>query len=172
MDFRDKFKGVEKPQLIPELRFTPYTPRESSEKLGIKWQDVVMLYEEGYLSFDPEKTIIESEEQSLEWDFLARLIAGGCQKDQLALLLKDLEPPYAYDIRRIYFDWAFKKWRTIPRLKSLAAFVEDAIDETFDDDDIDTLYELSSSIETAIEVMNNEIALYGRRRDGEEKDPE
>ena len=164
MDFSEKFNSINKPELIDGLKFTPYSPRESSKNLGVKWQNVVMLYDEGFLSFDPETTLIETEAQSWEWDFLVRLLRGGCNRDQLKDMLKNLEAPYCYDIRKIYYDWALKQWRRIPRLKTLAAFVEDAISDTFDDDDINTLWDLYSSVESAIEVMQEEINS-GLRRD-------
>lgn len=167
LNLKDKFNTIAKPKIIPGLEISAYDPKESAERYGAKWSAIIELFENGMLSFDPETTKIETQEQSYEWDFLARLIARGCSVELLEKMLKDLDKPYVYELRKIYYDWAQGVWKTIPKLDSLAAFIESASEDTWDDDDIDTLYELSSSIETAIEVMNDEIALYGKRSDQE-----
>lgn len=167
MDFKDKFNAIAKPKIVPDLKISAYDPKESAEQYGAKWSAIIELFENDMLSFDPETNKIETQEQSYEWDFLARLIARGCSVKLLKEMLKDLDKPYVYELRKIYYDWSQGVWRTIPKLDSLAAFIESASEDTWDDDDINTLYELSSSIETAIEVMNDEIALFGKRSDQE-----
>jgi len=165
LNLKDKFNSIAKPKIIPDLQFKPYDARESAAQLGAKWSAMIELFENDVLSFNPETTKIETQEQSYEWDFVARLIARGCSVKLLKEMLKGLDKPYVYELRKIYYDWARGVWKTIPKLDSLAAFVESASEDTWDDDDIDALYELSSSIETAIEVMNGEIALYGKRNE-------
>ena len=167
LNLKDKFNSIAKPKIIPNLQFKHYDARASAEKYGAKWRAMIELFENDMLSFDPETNKIETQEQSYEWDFLARLIARGCSVKLLKEMLKGLDKPYVYELRKIYYDWARGVWKTVPKLDSLAAFVESASEDTWDDDDIDTLYELSSSIETAIEVMTGEIALYGKRSDAE-----
>ena len=167
LNLKDKFNSIAKPKIIPNLQFKHYDARASAEKYGAKWRAMIELFENDMLSFDPETNKIETQEQSYEWDFLARLIARGCSVKLLKEMLKGLDKPYVYELRKIYYDWARGVWKTVPKLDSLAAFVESASEDTWDDDDIDALYELSSSIETAMEVMNDEIALYGKRSEEE-----
>ena len=167
LNLKDKFNSIAKPKIIPDLKFTPLDPKESAKKYGAKWSAMIELFENDMLSFDPETSKIETQEQSIEWDFLARLVGRGCTIYLLKEMLKGLDKPYVYELRKIYYDWAQGTWKTIPKLDSVAAFVESASEDTWDDDDLDTLYELSSSIETTIEVMKDEIALYGKRSDQE-----
>ncbi|MBC8554766.1 MAG: hypothetical protein H8D23_34575 [Candidatus Brocadiales bacterium] len=167
MDFRNKFNSIAKPKLIPNIHIKPNDPKALANQYGAGWSSMIQLYEEGILSFDPENTQIETQEQSYEWDFLARLISRGCSVKLLKEMLKGLDKPYVYELRKIYYDWARGVWKTIPRLNSLVDFIESAADDTWTDSDIDTLYELHLSVETSIEVMNDEIALFGKRSEEE-----
>jgi hypothetical protein len=171
LNIKDKFNSIAKPKIIPDLQFKPYDARESAEKYGAKWSAMIELFENDMLSFDPETNKIETQEQSYEWDFLARLTAPGCSVQLLKEMLKGLDKPYVYELKKIYYDWTLGVWKTIPKLDSLAAFVESASEDTWDDDDILTLYDLRDSIDSAIEVMNEEIE-EGLRGPKAEKDAE
>jgi len=92
----------------------PAHPRKLCEEIGLNWWAVLKLYEDGWLSFPPEHTPQLDEAQEAELRFIGSLVLAGCDRNMLTLLLADLPKPYAYDMRRLFFDWTSRCWRLLP----------------------------------------------------------
>ena len=92
----------------------PCTPRGVCEELGLNWWAVLKLFEDGWLSFSPELTKQLDEGQEAELRFIGSLVIAGCDRTMLTVLLHELPKPYAYDVRRLYFDWSTRRWRLLP----------------------------------------------------------
>ena len=92
----------------------PTTPRGVCEEMGLNWWAVLKLYEDGWLSFPPEHTPQLDEAQEAELRFIGSLVVTGCDRNMLSVLLAGLPKPYAYDLKRLYFDWNSRRWRLLP----------------------------------------------------------
>ena len=104
----------------------PTEPRQLCKDLGLNWWAAVKLYEDGWLSFSPEATARLDEAQEAELRFVGTLALAGCDRNMLATLLLELPKPYAYDLKRLYFDWTSRHWRLLPdaRANPEAAFTD------------------------------------------------
>jgi hypothetical protein len=98
---------------MQQLLFPP-SPRLICDELGLNWWAAVKLFEDGWLSFPPEHTHHLDEAQEAELRFVGALVLAGCDRPMVAKLLRGLPRPYAYDLRRIYFDWLEGCWQLIP----------------------------------------------------------
>jgi hypothetical protein len=92
----------------------PSSPRSLCDELGLSWQAALRLQEEGWVSFSLESTAHMDEAQEAELRFLASLVLAGCDRNMLRVLLAGLPPPYAYDLKRLYFEWMSRSWRLLP----------------------------------------------------------
>ena len=135
---------MKKKRLLEDLIVKPLDMRRCAEQIGLKWSEAIRLYEEGFLSFNPDTTAITTDAMSVEFDFLGRLVVAGCNSKLLKILLRDLEKPYIYELRKHYYDWVKGTWQPIPKLNSLVDFIECQIDVAFDNDDINALNLFSS----------------------------
>jgi hypothetical protein len=110
---------------VQELLF-PSSPRSLSEEIGLNWWAVLKLYEDGWLSFPPEHTAHLDEAQEAELRFIGSLVVAGCDRNMLTALLSRLAKPFAYDLKRVYYDWDARRWRLLPdpRAHPEAAFGE------------------------------------------------
>jgi hypothetical protein len=92
----------------------PANPRALCEQMGLNWWAALKLHEDGWLSFFPSATPRLDEVQEAELRFVGSLVIAGCDQGLLPLLLGGLEKPYAYDLGRLYYDWANRRWRLLP----------------------------------------------------------
>ncbi len=92
----------------------PATARVVCDEIGLNSWAALKLFEDGWLSFSPEGTSPLNEAQEAELRFLAGLVLAGCDRNMLTVLLTELPKPYAYDLKRLYFDWAVRRWRALP----------------------------------------------------------
>lgn len=92
----------------------PATPRAICEEIGLNFWAALKLYEEGWLSFSPETTLHIDEAQEAELRFVGSLVITGCDRSMLARMLAGLPKPYAYDLKRLYYDWDAHRWRALP----------------------------------------------------------
>ena len=92
----------------------PANPRALCEQMGLNWWAALKLHEDGWLSFFPPATPRLDELQEAELRFVGSLVIAGCDQSMLPLLLGDLQRPYAYDLSRLYYDWANRRWRLLP----------------------------------------------------------
>lgn len=96
----------------------PSNPRTICDELGLNWWAALKLFEDGFLSFSPEHTLRLDEAQEAELRFIGTLVTAGCERNILRVLLAGLSKPYAYELRRIYFDWYSRRWRLLPDPRS------------------------------------------------------
>jgi hypothetical protein len=92
----------------------PSSPRSVCDEIGLNWQAAMRLEEEGWLSFSLETLWELDEAQEAELRFVGSLVLAGCDRNMLGLLLSSLARPYAYDSKRLYFDWNSRRWRLLP----------------------------------------------------------
>lgn len=92
----------------------PASPRSLCDELGLSWQAALRLQEEGWFSFSLEQTHQLDEAQEAELRCLGTLLLAGCDRSMLAVLLGRLPRPYAYDLKRLYYDWTSRRWRSLP----------------------------------------------------------
>jgi len=83
-------------------------------EMQLDWHSARELWTAGFLSFDPDVTVPGDEAREAEFVFLGSLIAAGLSHAALAVMLRGLRRPFAYDISRIYFDWRARCWRLMP----------------------------------------------------------
>ena len=92
----------------------PANPRALCQDLGLNWWAAIKLYEDGWLSFNPEQVERMDEAQEAELRFVGALVLAGCDRQMLATLLSGLSKPYAYHSTRLYYDWVNRRWRLLP----------------------------------------------------------
>ncbi len=102
---------------LQQLLF-PANPRAVCQEMGLNWLAALKLYEEGWLSFSPENTSRLDEAQEAELRFLGSLVIAGCDPSMLGVMLNGLPKPYAYDVKRLYYDWFGRCWRLLPDLRA------------------------------------------------------
>ena len=96
----------------------PATSRAICDELGLNFWAALKLFEDGWLSFSPEGTSRLDEAQEAELRFVGGLVLAGCDRAMLIVLLSSLPRPYAYDLKRLYYDWAERRWRALPDPRS------------------------------------------------------
>ena len=104
----------------------PATPQAICEEIGLNFWAALKLFEDGWLSFSPETTLHIDEAQEAELRFVGSLVLAGCDRSMLTRLLVSLPKPYAYDLKRLYYDWGAHRWRALPdpRAHPEAAFTD------------------------------------------------
>jgi hypothetical protein len=100
--------------VAPQQLLFANSPRSVCEALGLNWWAALKLYEDGWLSFNPEQTERMDEAQEAELRFVGSLVLAGCDRQMLATLLGGLSKPYAYRSTRLYYDWVARTWRLLP----------------------------------------------------------
>jgi hypothetical protein len=96
----------------------PATSRAVCDELGLNFWAALKLHEDGWISFSPESTLRLDEAQEAELRFVAGLVLVGCDRSMLTVLLSGLPKPYAYDLKRLFFDWSARRWRALPDPRS------------------------------------------------------
>ena len=99
---------------VPQMSIVARDARALCDDLGMKWTEALRLHRDGFLSFDPTHAKSLDESQEAELAFLGSLVAAGCSRPLLRKLLRKLNRPYCYDIRRVFYDWASAKWQLLP----------------------------------------------------------
>ena len=111
---RDDNPQIARVAAAPQQLLFPASPRSVCDEIGLNWQAALRLQEEGWLSFPVESTPQLDEAQEAELRFVGALALAGCDRNVLALLLGGLPRPYAYELKRVYFDWSSRHWRLLP----------------------------------------------------------
>lgn len=131
-------------------------PRVLAALIGLDWSAAMQLYQEDWLSFNPETAIINNGNDKAEFLFLGAMVAAGCESPMLKRLLSGLERPYRYDLRRIYYDWEERIWKDLSAYSSPEQYLEQVISDLEEDGDIDTLMEIADRLDDAIEFLEDE----------------
>lgn len=127
----------------------PNTPRAVCEHLGLNWWAALKLWDNGWLSFDPDNTPALDEAQEQELRFVGSLVARGCDPAMLRRLLHGLTKPYSYRSDRMYYDWASGSWRLLPGADP-ESICSAWIDELKEQGDRETLSDLAWKIKRAL----------------------
>jgi len=93
-----------------QLSLFSYNAQKIADSLGLDWWTVRKLYDDGWLSFDPDTTPIDRDSMAAELHFLGSLVAAGCDARMLKRMLEGLERPYRYDTGRMFYDWHGRQW--------------------------------------------------------------
>jgi len=118
----------------------PSTPRAVCDQLGLNWWAALKLFEDGWLCFSPEDTLVLDEAQEAELRFVGSLVVGGCDSSMLSSLLSGLPKPYSYRGDLIYYDWPARRWRLIPQASSHPeAIFADWLDTLVENGDLSSL---------------------------------
>lgn len=129
----------------------PHSSRTVCEEIGLNWWAALKLRAAGWLSFDPEVHSALDESQEAELRFVGALVVAGCDDAMLHRLLDGLSKPYSYRPGEIYFDWAQREWRHLPKSdiepeKIFSAWLEHLRDNS----EVETLQSLAREIESAL----------------------
>jgi len=145
----------------------PANPRAICEQMNLNWWAAAKLSEDGWLSFSPADTPRLDEAQEAELRFVGALVAAGCDRGMLAILLSGLAKPYAYDGERIYYDWALRRWRLLPDADAHpeAVFTDwlDTLVETRDLDSLSGILELGQDAVSRVRVQGSPLELHPGR---------
>lgn len=138
-----------------ELLF-PKSTWDLCKEIGLDQWAASKLHDDGWLSFDPEATNSLSEQQECELRFIGSLVTGGLSPNLLPEILEGLNKPYIYEGRKIYYDWAEKRWRLIPEvLNEIETQFEEWIDDLVNEGNSDALKDMQEKIETALKSCAN-----------------
>jgi hypothetical protein len=129
------------------------TPRALCDRIGLNWLAAVTLHRERWLSFDPAAVARLSPAQRAELMFVGTLVTSGCDHGMLRRLLADLNPPYAYRIDRVYYDWNARTWRMLGTFDGLEDGFEEWVDELVAWREIDRIVRLRDGLERAIQYL-------------------
>lgn len=122
-------------------------PRELAEQIGLDWWVAKKLYDDGWLSFDPDATEITDEGMYDEFTFLGSLVTAGVDPYLLEKLLKDLERPYQYSISQMSYNWVERKWCAEPSPEEV---VDQLLADCVRDNDAETLFGLQRNVQNAL----------------------
>jgi len=136
----------------------PANPRAICEQMGLNWWTAQKLHEDGWLSFYPAATPRLDEVQEAELRFVGSLVVAGCDHTMLPLLLDNLQKPYAYDLRRAYYDWASRQWRLLPDPRSPEDLFADWVDALTASGDADSLAGVLELAQDALARLRSERA--------------
>ena len=134
----------------------PADPRDIAEKIGLDWWAAKKLYDEKWLSFDPEIETLDSVGKEAEFIFLGSLVAAGCDPRMLRRLLSNLQKPYCYNLSSIYYDWPTRSWVDFPNQDAPSQIAAKIITELEDDGDVDSLEELRDRVQEAITRLTDD----------------
>lgn len=129
----------------------PKSARQVCAEIGLNWWAAVKLFDEQWLSFNPETARAMDEGEEAELRFVGALVVGGCHGALLGQLLTGLEKPYRYRSGQIYYDWSTQRWRLLPQRQDPKATFYDWLDELKDSGDVAQLEDMKDAIELALE---------------------
>ena len=126
------------------------------KEIGLDPWAAFKLYDDGWLSFDPETTNELSEQQECELRFVSSLVTGGLSPRLLPEIVQSLEKPYCYEGRKIYYDWTEKRWRLIPKiLNEIETQFNEWIEDLVNAKNTETLEEMQEKIQAALKYCKN-----------------
>lgn len=105
------------PRKIPseQLALFPFADTfQTIKKSGLSLSQVEMLFNEGFISFNPVKLKNFNEEQHIEFVFVSALAVSNQTLFSLKSMLEKIEKPYLYSHEQIYYNFSTKEWETLP----------------------------------------------------------
>jgi hypothetical protein len=137
-----------------QLFLMPIDPRDLADSIGLDWWSTKKLYDDSWLSFDPDTTIINNAGDEAEFRFLGSLIAAGCEPRMLKRLLSGLERPYRYDLTQIYYDLSERRWKDLPTRRNPGQTVEQVITGYEEEGDVDALSDIADRVREALDHLD------------------
>lgn len=129
----------------------PQSARAVCDEIGLNWWAALKLFDDGWLSFDPDSTRELDDADDAELRFVGSLVTAGCTPNLLRSLLGGLSKPYRFKSNRIYFDWAANRWRPLPEPSAPPQTVfNDWLESLVEDQDFVRLSELKEDIDQAL----------------------
>jgi hypothetical protein len=128
----------------------PVSPRDLAKQLELNWWAIKKLFDDKWLSFDPETSMITDEGMQEEFIFLGSLVGAGVDPRLLERLLNGLEKPYRYDIGHMYYDWKTENWTEIPSILNPVKVTKNLIADYAANSDIEGLIEINESVKEAL----------------------
>ena len=135
---------------LSECSRPPVSSRDLCVRVGLNWLAAVKLYQDGWLSFDPESTPQLTPSQEAELGFLGRLVAAGCDEGLLKQMLTGLRKPYAYRLDRLHYDWETRSWELLAGRMEARQRFEHWIETLVDSGQVATLESLRASVDRCI----------------------
>ena len=129
-------------------------PRDLADTIGLDWWAAKKLYDDKWLSFDPETSLINNFGMEIELVFLGSLVSAGCTPRMLLRLLEKLEKPYRYDIQKIFYDWPSQTWKDLPSQSPREEIAEEIISELETQGDMDSLLEIQEILQETIDRLS------------------
>ena len=133
-----------------QMYLFPVNLRELADSIGLDWWAAKKLYDDEWLSFNPDQTQADNDLLEAEFRFLGSLVAAGCDPHILKRLLTGLEKPYRYDLSSIYYDWTTKEWKDLPKERNAQDVTSEFIQSLEEDGDYDQLREISDQVREAL----------------------
>jgi hypothetical protein len=125
--------------------------------MGLNWWAALKLHEDGWLSFSPARTSNLDEAQEAELRFVGSLVIAGCDRSMLSVLLGSLPRPYAYDVKRLYYDWFSRSWRVLPESQANPEGVfTDWLESLVQGGDVSTLSGIGELAQDALSRVHQE----------------
>ncbi|MEW6187317.1 MAG: hypothetical protein AB1585_16410 [Thermodesulfobacteriota bacterium] len=140
-----------------QMSIFPKNPRDLAESIGLDWWAAKKLYDDKWLTFDPEKNLIDTNGKEAEFTFLGSLVAAGCDPPMLKHLLRDLERPYCYDLSRSYYDWSNRYWENLLFHGTPQQIAAKIISSFEDGEDLSSLENIKNYAQEAISRLNDEF---------------
>jgi len=135
----------------------PACPRDARavlDELKLPHVEARKLFEDGWLSFDPADASLLNETQESELLFLGSMVATGCGQEMLSRMLADLEPPFAYDMRCLYYDFRVGRWRLFPFMSDPESAFFALLDHLDDAEEIQALRSVRAWVDEALELAH------------------
>lgn len=135
--------------------------RAIAAEMRLDWQRARGLWESGLLSFDPDAVVAGDETCEAEFLFLGHLAAHGLTDEALARLVRGLRRPYAYNLRRVYFDWRARTWRLLPDGEDPQALFFEMLGRLDVRREAHVLREVRELVESALDLAGGRSGLFG-----------
>lgn len=137
-----------------QLELFPVTASGVLKEIGLPAAMGTLLFDKGFLGFDPTSTNDLTPAEAAELEFVGSLFASGLTMPFIEGMLADLEEPYSYSIHDIYWDWRNANWRNLPTPPPGDETVEEYISQCYFDNDAFRLIEIRDRIEDMLFRMN------------------
>lgn len=124
--------------------------RELADEIGLNWWAAKKLYDDKWLSFDPETDLITDCVMEAEFRFLGSLVAAGCDPRMLERMLLGLEKPYSYNLSYMYYDWERRCWEDMPYLGDREDVAKEMIQELDERGNTEALMEIEEHLREAL----------------------
>ncbi len=132
----------------------PQSPRAVCDEIGLNWLAALKLNGDGWLSFNPETTLLLDESTDAELRFIGSLVRAGCDAGLLGQLVAGLPKPFCYRSSRIYYDWSARRWRMLPEPEPVPETVlSDWLETLVANGDVDGLEALKDQVIEALESV-------------------